>query len=266
MGFNYAISDAANLTLIDNKSKNIVLYTKYANQTNLEFTSDQIYAMAKGVRAVRFDHNKAATMNCEFEVFDLKWLSVLLGGSWKKATDLAVREEIVIAGVEDVPTLTDIKLSGEPVAGSLSIFKLLEDGVGHGDELPVKSTGEGAPLVYYEITDNKISITDDITTPTIAIGDKFVAYYIKELDSSTTAAEVIEIKTDEYPVAYTIIGDTMMKQKHSNVMEYIQFKCGNATPRGAVTLTMQAGGVTTLSAVFDLMGDADNNFVTITKL
>lgn len=68
MGFNYAISDSANFYLKEKKTGQIALYTKYANSTSTEFTSEQIYANAKGTRAVRFDYNKQGTMTVALEV------------------------------------------------------------------------------------------------------------------------------------------------------------------------------------------------------
>lgn len=252
MGFNYAISDAANLRIKEKSTGNIVLRTPYANTTTAEFSSEQVYANAKGARAVRFDYNKQGTLTCEFEVFDLKWISIMLGGSWSTGVVDVVQTDILYADATNKITLTST-----PKAGSLAIFKLQVDKVSHGAEqtLGTPATNEDE----YSITD--LEVTLNLTSA--PQGAAFVAYYLKD---SASTAETLHIKTDEFPISYEVIGDTMMARKHDGVTEFVQFKCPNAKPLGNVTLTMQAGGVTALSAVFDLFGDENNDMMVLTKL
>ena len=249
---NYAISDAANLRIKENDSGNIALYTPYANQTNAEFTSSQVYANAKGSRAVRFDHDKQGQLMCEFEVFDLKWLSIILGASSSEGTVDIAQRDVLTANASNTVTLTDT-----PKTGSLAIFLLEEDNVSHGTEQTL-TTGT--------LEANKFTISGDVVTffaDSVPEGTKVVAYYLKD---SVATAEQYSIKADEYPVSYEVIGDAMMKRKHDGVTEYIQFNCPNATPIGELTISMEAGGITNLSVNFDLFGDANNDMMLITKL
>lgn len=252
MGYNYAISDSANLTLKNKATGNIELYTPYANKTSLEFSSDQVYANAKGSRAVRFDYNKQGTMNAEFEVFDLRWLSILLGGSWKTGADTQWVREVLTINASNTADLTD-----EPTVGSLALFTLETDLLAHKTEQTVgtPATNEDEySIATKTVTFNATSCPENT---------KVVAYYYK---ASTATTEVFEIKTVDFPVAYEIIGQTMMTRKDNGVTEYIEFNCPNAKPQGAATVTMEAGGVTTLSAVFDLFGDASDNMCVIKNL
>jgi len=252
MGFNYAISDAANLTVIDKATSNILLYTPYANQTSLEFSSEQVYANAKGARAVRFDYNKQGTMTAEFEVFDLKWLSILLGGSWATGADTEwVREVLTVDGSQEA-TLTDA-----PTAGSLVIFLLEADLLAHGTEQTV-GTPATNPDEYSIVTQ---TLTMNATS--CPEGTQIVAYYYK---ASAATTEKFEIKFDDYPTSVEIIGQTMMARKDTGVTEYVEFNCPNAKAQGNATITMEAGGVTSLSAVFDLFQDENNNMCVIKNL
>ena len=252
MSFNYAISDSANLRIREKSTGNIVLYTPYANNTSAEFTSEQVYANAKGARAVRFDHNKQGQLMCEFEVFDLKWIAILLGGSWSTGVVSVAQRDVLTASGTNTITLT-----GTPKSGSLAIFKLKADNLEHDVEQVLTTATLAANK--YTITGSVVSLFAD----SAPAGTKFVAYYLKD---SASTAETISIKTDEYPVSYEVIGDTMMARKHDGVTEFIQFKCPNSKPLGNLTLTMQKGGVTNLSATFDLFGDENNDMMVLTKL
>ena len=249
---NYAIADSANLRLKNKTTGNIDLYTPYANNTSTEFTSQQLYANAKGTRSVRFDYDKQGKLNCEFEVFDLKWISILLGGTWAAGVTNIAQRDVLYASAAN-----KITLSATPKAGSLAIFKLKADKVGH-DQPQVLGTPASEPNSY---SISLLEVTLNATTaPT---GTAFVAYYLKD---SAATAETISIKSSEYPVSYEVIGDTMMTRKHDGVTEYIQFNCPNAKPLGNLTITMQKTGATNISAIFDLFPDENDSMMTITKL
>lgn len=252
MSFNYSFSDSANLTIKSNTTNNIVLYTPYANDTSLEFSSDQVYANAKGARAVRFDHNKQGKLTTELEVFDLQWISILLGGSWAEGVvDISGRDSLTASATNT------IELSATPKTGSLVIFSLKADNIAHKTKQTV-----GTPATNvdeYSISDTTVTL-NSTTAPE---GTAFVAYYLKDSEST---AETIHIKTNEFPVSYEITGDAMMARKHDNVIEYVQYTLPNAKPLGNITLSLKAGSVTSLSAVFDLFGDENNDMAVITKL
>ena len=193
MGFNYAIADAANLRLKEKSTGNIVLSTPYANTTTAEFSSEQVYANAKGSRAVRFDYNKQGKLTCEFEVFDLKWISILLGGAWSTGVVDIAQKDVLSASATNTITLT-----GTPNASSLAIFKLQADNIGHDAEQTVGTPGT---------TPNTYSISGTTVTlnaTTAPEGTKFVCYYLKD---SAATAETLNIKTTEFPISYEIIGE-----------------------------------------------------------
>lgn len=250
--FNYANTKVAVITLIDNKTKNYVLRTNKANSTNIDITSDQVYAKAQGIDAVKFDHNRKGTLTINLEVFDLKWMSILLGGSWVTGVTDVHQTDILKADATN-----KITLSAEPKTGTLAIFKLLEDNLGHDTE---QTLGEPATNEdTYSITGQEITLN----ATTAPEGTAFVAYYFK--DSNTDAAQ-LSIKTNVYPGGYTIIGVTEMKAAHNNVPEYFEFVAKNASPQSQFNLSMEGGTPTSLSIVFDLMSDEEGDMLKITKL
>ena len=52
----YAIKDACDVFLLNRSNRKPVLYSDYANSTNLAFTSERTFARAKGVNKIAFDH------------------------------------------------------------------------------------------------------------------------------------------------------------------------------------------------------------------
>ena len=105
----YAIKDACDVFLLDRVTRKPRLFSDYANSTNLAFTSDRTFARAKGVNKIAFDSNREGTFNIEFEVFDLAWISILLGASDEKET-IGINEREVLK----VRALQTIELKEEP--------------------------------------------------------------------------------------------------------------------------------------------------------
>ena len=62
-----AIKDASNLTVISNATKKPVLFADYCNSTDISFKADTVYAMNKGVKAVRWDKSKEGTFKTEIK-------------------------------------------------------------------------------------------------------------------------------------------------------------------------------------------------------
>ncbi len=119
----YGIKDAANLTIRSNKTDKVVLYTDYCNDTSIDFTAEQVYAMKKGVKAIGWDKNREGTFRTSMQVFDLAWVAMLMGSEMTTgAAEINKREVLTVASA--AATLTDT-----PKAASLSIFKLDTDGI-----------------------------------------------------------------------------------------------------------------------------------------
>jgi len=52
------IRDSANLQIISNAINKPLLYIDYAKTSTIDFTSEQIYAYNKSVKAIRWDKNR----------------------------------------------------------------------------------------------------------------------------------------------------------------------------------------------------------------
>lgn len=230
----YGIKDSANFTIKyksgTNKGK-IFAYADYATTTTNEWSSDQVYARSKDVNAIRWDCNKKSTLVVDMEIFDLRWIAMLAGTDIVKGSKDILKREVLIL---DATKKASIK--GMPVTGSLSVFKLEDDGLTNGDELTV-DTG-------YTISTKEITVTNG------AEGDRIVAFYME----SVTDAKSFTIEADKFPENFEIFADTMIR-KTDGEDEFVQIHYLNVKPQFAFTITMDASAITTLSVTFDLLKD-----------
>ena len=160
----YAIKDACDVFLLDRVTRKPRLFSDYANSTNLAFTSDRTFARAKGVNKIAFDSNREGTFNIEFEVFDLAWISILLGASDEKETRGLIQREVLTLGAEK-----KISLENEPKVGSLAIFTVDRDNRTHLEE--------------QEVTTDYAIETKDVTFTTLEEGAKVVVYYMLDTEA-----------------------------------------------------------------------------------
>lgn len=231
----YGIKDSANL-LIKYKSGakkgKIFAYADYATVSTNEWSSEQVYAKSKSTNAIRWDSARQSTLAVDMEIFDLKWIAMLAG------TDIASGAKDIMK--REILTLDDTKsasITGTPVAGSMSVFKLEEDGLSNGDEL-VATTG-------YSIADKKITLTAG------AKDDKIVVYYL----SNVATTKSFKIEANKYPENFEIYADTMIRNTEGTD-EFVQIHYFNVKPQSNFTITMDANNITTLNVTFDVLKDS----------
>lgn len=245
---NYSIADAGSVYLKSNGTSNIQLYSPYANSMNVAFTSSQLFSMANGSRAVMFQFGREGEISLEFEVFEMKFLPILLGGTdWAAGvTDLFVRKEFTIAATYD--------LIDSPLADSLSIFKLSADNVGHKSEVT-----EGTPAS----NPDEYSITGSTVTFNAGdVGEKAVAYYLKASDATALSYSV---PVSLFPESFTLDCVSSLRSKYNGVDEEIQIHANNVRPVSEVTLNFSETEVTTLSFNGILLPDENDQMITFIR-
>lgn len=230
----YGIKDSANFTIKyksgTNKGK-IFAYADYATTTTNEWSSDQVYARSKDVNAIRWDYNKNSTLAVDMEIFDLRWIAMLAGTDIVEGSKDILKREVLTL---DATKKASIK--GTPVTGSLSVFKLEDDGLTNGDELTA-DTG-------YTISTKEITVTNG------AKGDRIVVFYME----SVADAKSFTIEANKFPENFEIFADTMIR-KTDGEDEFVQIHYLNVKPQSAFTITMDASAITTLSVTFDVLKD-----------
>ena len=236
----YAIKDACDVFLLERSTRKPRLYSDYANSTNLAFTSDRTFARAKGVNKIAFDSNREGTFGIDFEVFDLAWISVLLGATDSKETIGLIEREVLTVGAAK-----KISLANEPKTGSLAIFTLERDNRTH--------------LKEQVVTTDYTIAAKDVTFTTLTEGTKVVVYYM--LDTKTPV-RTLRIKSDKFADNFVIIGKTEIKNEFGE-LEYMNLEITNCVPKSDMEITMSTDGVTNVSAQFDLLSDENNEMAII---
>lgn len=241
----YGIKDSANFTVKyksgANKGK-IFAYSDYATVATNDWTSEQVYAKSKNVNAIRWDYNRQSTLKVDMEIFDLKWIAMLFGTEFVKgAKDILKREVLTVNGGK-------VTIAGTPVAGSLSVHKLDDDGLTNIEELTVSesTTAKGT----YTISNKEISV-DATEFPN---DSKIAVYYLENV----TEARTMTISSDKYPENFEAYGDTMIRNTNGDD-EFVQIHYLNIKPKSQFTLTMDAANITTLSIEYDILKDTGSN-------
>lgn len=241
----YALKDCANLRVENASTGKVDLFVNYAKTTSLEFTSDQVFAMNKNVKAVRFDSNREGTFKTTMEVFPMDVIPMLFGTKFDdKTVPWAKREVLKVTG--GVATL-----AGTPKTGSLQVYKVLEDD---------KLTHVAEQTVGTTTTANKYSLSGQEltfnTTDTFAEDGYVACYYFVD-----QAAKTFTVDNISFPGGYVVYGDTALKGT-DQVDNFVQFKLHNVKPQSTASLTMDVDNICTLEITWDVMGDSEGNMMT----
>lgn len=124
----YGMKDAANLIMVDKKTKQPVMYVDYANATSSEWTSEAVFATKKGSNAIRWDGSRNGTLTLETELFDFGLLAMVMGSDIKKGrSDIFTRVEATLDDTRKVK----IGEANAVDSSTISVIKLQEDMVEH---------------------------------------------------------------------------------------------------------------------------------------
>lgn len=241
----YALKDCANLRVENASTGKVDLFVNYAKTTSLEFTSDQVFAMNKNVKAVRFDSNREGTFTTTMEVFPMDIIPMLFGTKFDNKTVPWAKREVLKV------TNGAATLEGTPKTGSLQVFKVLED-----DKLThvaEQTVGATSTANKYSISDKNLTFN---TTETFAEDGYVACYYFVD-----TPVKTFTVDNVSFPGGYVIYGDTSLKGT-DQADNFVQFKLHNVKPQSSASLTMDVDNICTLEITWDVMGDSEGNMMT----
>lgn len=225
----YALKDCANLRVENASTGKVDLFVNYAKTTSLEFTSDQVFAMNKNVKAVRFDSNREGTFTTTMEVFPMDIIPMLFGTKFDNKTVPWAKREVLKV------TSGSATLTGTPKVGTLQVFKVMDD-----DKLThVAEQKVGTPAT----TENTYSIsgsTLSFNTSTFAEDGYVACYYFVD-----TPVKTFTVDNISFPGGYVIYGDTALKGT-DQADNFVQFKLHNVKPQSSASLTMDVDNICTL--------------------
>lgn len=235
----YGIKDCANLTLFDLATGKPELFTDYANVSTNEWSSERVYANAKGTRSIAWDYDRQGTLAVEMEVFDLKWLAVVAGSELKTGEASVAKRQVV-----KVDATKKAQLEGSAIEGSIQVIPVGADEVEHIGEPLEEVPAEGV------VAEGQFSVNgSEITFATEAVEGTAYAVYYLVLDSEV---KKMTISADKFPKAFRVVADALIREKETGKDEFVQIEYPNARPQSNFTITMSATEPTNLSVTFDL--------------
>jgi len=241
----YALKDCANLRIDATSDSKTKLFVNYAQTSTLDFTSEQVFAKNKNVKAVRFDSNRESTFKTTMEVFAKDVIPLLFGTEYEQKTISWAKRE-VLAVTSGTATLV-----GTPKTGTLQVYKVDEDDlITHVSEQTVGTT---TTADKYAITGQNLTFN---TTTTFANDGHVVCYYFVDTVSNSFTVDNVT-----FPGGYVIYGDGELKGTDQNP-EFVQFKLHNVKPQSNCTLTMDVSNICTLEITWDVMGDSKGDMMT----
>ncbi len=176
----YGIKDSANVTIKKKSDGSVFLYADYATTSTNEWKASNVYAKSKDVNAIRWDYGREGTLKLEFEIFDLKLISMLVGSELEKGSNNICTREVL-----EVSSSHTLTLSEAPVESSLQVFKLDQDGITNMSELTAGDPSSSED--QYSVSDKTITVSETAFKE----GDKISVFYVKLSGESRQLLEAL---------------------------------------------------------------------------
>lgn len=170
----YGMKDAADLVLVDLKTKLPALLVDYANATSSEWSAESVYANKKGSRAIRWDDDRQGTLTLDTELFDFGLLAMVMGSDVKEGSDsVFTRNE----GVVNADRVIKLEADGDIDSDTISVIRLKGDTNEHFG-LPLINATAANKNVPAQVKNLVVSANDTSAKITFDRADKADLYQI----------------------------------------------------------------------------------------
>lgn len=241
----FGLKDSCNTFIYERKTGKPFLYADYLNSASLAIEGETVFAKAKGMNKIAFEGAKTGTFTMETEVFEFKYLALLLGGKMMKGSSDISKRHVAKVGADK-----SVTIPGTALPSSICVFKVEKDNKTHLDEVLAKPT-----------TANQEGNTTLTWTDGVKEGDSIAIYYLVRVNNVTK----INISDKVNNESFKIVGITSIKDEFSQDSLF-QFEIHNCKAQVNAELTLSATDVSSFSAKFDISLDENNNFVDFTLL
>lgn len=241
----YALKDACNVFIYERSTGKPFLYADYLNSASLSVEGETVFAKAKGMNKIAFEGSKTGKFTMETEVFEFKYLALLLGGKMTKGTSDISKRHVAKLGADK-----SITIPGKAIANSISVFKVERDNKTHKEEVTASFSQATAG------SDTKLTWTSGVEE-----GDIIAVYYLVKMNNATK----INISDAVNNESFKIVGITSMKNEFSEESLF-QFELHNTKTQVNAELTLSADTVSSFTANFDILLDESNQFIDFTLL
>lgn len=234
----YASRDCGVFELTNLATSEKALRIDYANTVTVNITADTVKAKKRGKDAVVFSNPMEGTLEAEIQVYPFELFSIFGDGT---ITEGGLRAEMKTITASEAGKLT---LPEEPKAGTIFVYA-------KGDVGGTQIEGETAVKVFTATTSDQI-----------VVGKKYDVSYI--VDDKTM--DLVKINDNQELADFRVDAEINQKSEQGTVTP-LHITCYKATPQRNLELAFVAeGDPITLKITFDLMTDADDEFVDVYQI
>ena len=233
--------EVCDMVFQDYQTKKPFLYVDYANTSSQELTGETVYAYGgKGhPRKVAFTGDKAGTLTIETQIQTPKLWEMMTGGTKSTTASIMKHVKTTVGGTN---TIT-LAVGETPTKETTWVYDASDANMN--TEIAVQSVS-----------------TNTITVAETDEGTEVDVFYM------ATVSDVynINIKSTDFPKAFTVYGDTYMKTTDDDILPYL-FKAYKCVPQSNITLSFaNTGDPGTITITCDLLVDDDGNMLDLTLL
>lgn len=229
----FASRDCGEFMLTNLATNNVDLKVDYANTFNMNITAETTPALKRGRRAVIFSDPMEGTVEVEMQVYPFEVLSILGDGTIIDGGDRAIMETITAT------TAGELDLTDEPKNNTVFVFE---------------RGGVGGEQIKGSVTTKKFTATE---SGDIVVGQSYDVSYFTEDET----IERVKINDNLQLSDYRIDAEIPQKSEAGKWVP-MHIICYKATPQRNIELSYAAeGDPATLTITFDLLTDANNEFV-----
>lgn len=211
------------------------LFLDTANTTTQNVSSDSVYAMAKGQRAIAYSNPIEGTMTIEAQVLPFKVYSLMSDGVIRSDAEYPKHETITATAAGS------LTLSETP-SGTVYVY-------------PKGEFGTEESVISGSVTEKVFTAgsADNIT-----IGSSYEVGYIV---SKTEGVHRISFGDNYAVLDYTVAMSTLEKDEDGNLTPYI-IKAYKATPQRNFEMSQSSeGDPASITITFDLLRDKNGNVI-----
>ena len=234
----YASRDCGVFELTNLATNKKALRIDYANTVTVNITADTVKAKKRGKDAVVFSNPMEGTLEAEIQVYPFELFSIFGDGT---ITTGGLRAEMKTVTATTEGTLT---LPEEPKEGTVFVYA-------KGDVGGTKIEGSTTTKTFTATT-----------TKEIVVGKKYDVSYM--VDDKTM--DLVKINDNQELADFRVDAEINQKSEQGSVTP-LHITCYKATPQRNLELAFVAeGDPITLKITFDLMTDADDEFVDVYQI
>ena len=238
---NRANRQCCDLDIRDFKTGAPVLFADFGNVTTAGFSSDNVYAMKKGAKAIAFNNPIEGTVSIETQLRPFKLYSLLGDGAIEKSGIIKKREVIKCT------TGGELTLTGTPKDNTV---------------FACKQGAWGEEVIDGSFSGTKFSAT---SSGDIAMGEYYEVGY---LEVKSSGINKITINNSKLPKDVTISMETLDKDVEGNLVPFVM-NIYKATIQRNIELSFSSeGDPGSVTLTYDVMQDDNGNvmdFIEITE-